>query len=156
MPKIIILSGIPGSGKSTWCNWYKTHNYNCLSLSRDEIRENSYYFPKPYTYTKENENRVTYQFNGFLQAAISLKRDIILDNTHASDYWLSKTLKELQEKAPNYQIYIKFFDISLWRAKWRVYWRYKKTGKHIPLKVLKDMHRSYKKINKKDYKDYIL
>ena len=38
MNKLIIMSGVAGSGKSTWANNYAQNNANTLVLSTDEIR----------------------------------------------------------------------------------------------------------------------
>lgn len=154
--KIIILSGIPGSGKSTWSEWYVNHNYAAAIVSRDEIRETK--FPQPYVYSKESESKVTELFNAQVDQLIAANWDIIIDNTNASHYWLLRTLKEMKSKTENktYNVYVKFFDISLWRALWRVRRRFKKTGKVVPKKVVKDMYKSYKKIDKFKYENHIL
>ena len=41
-PKLIILCGIPGSGKSTYAKTYMERNYNMIHLSSDEIRKELY------------------------------------------------------------------------------------------------------------------
>ena len=41
-PKLIILCGIPGSGKSTYAKTYTERNYNTIHLSSDEIRKELY------------------------------------------------------------------------------------------------------------------
>ena len=38
IPKLIMLCGIPGSGKSTYANDYVKHNDNVIHLSSDAIR----------------------------------------------------------------------------------------------------------------------
>lgn len=160
MPKIIILSGIPGSGKSTWARFHMTHNWNTAIVSRDCIRDN--HFPRPYTYSKANEKKVTEIFNAELEKLIDKGWDIIIDNTHATEYWLDVILKkiiDLHEEGKNtseYSVYIKFFDISLWRALYRVWRRKYKTGQVVPGYVVKSMYKTYKKINRLKYKIWTL
>jgi predicted kinase len=156
MLKIIILSGVPGSGKSTWANWYIKHNWNSAIVSRDDIREN--YFPHPYVYTGENEEKVTEIFDSQVTKLMDNGWEIILDNTHASDYWLNTTLNKCKALSfrNGYKVYIKFFDVPLWKAQWRVRRRFKKTGKVVPAHVVRNMHKSYKKIDKFKYADSVL
>lgn len=160
MPKVIILSGIPGSGKSTWSTWYVQHNWKSAIVSRDTIREN--YFTHPYIYTKTNEAKVTEIYIQQLTKLLSEGWDVIIDNTHAAQHWIEKTIKDVQrinaeyEQFYTYKIYVKFFDIWYWRARFRVWRRFKKTGKVVPKGVLKCMYNSYTQIKKEQFKEYIL
>ena len=37
-PRLIMLIGLPGSGKSTWAEKYVTENSNTVIISSDKIR----------------------------------------------------------------------------------------------------------------------
>lgn len=155
MPKVIILCGIPASGKSTWTkNHISNNSWTTKSISRDDIRDQ--FFDQPYIYTKGTEDLVTNIFNEQLNSYINTGYNIILDNTHARERYLDGQLKlileneEVQRK--EYSVYIKFFDVPLWKAYYRAIIRKIKTGKDVPLKVIRDMHRNYKKIDRNKYK----
>ena len=153
--KVIILSGIPGSGKSTWAtNYLKNNSWTARIVSRDDIREVG--FPVPYTYTRENEERVTITFNSLLKTYLSASLDVILDNTNCREGYIDEHIKSILVDFPNTRVYIKFFDVPLWKAAWRVWRRERNTGKVVPYEVVKAMHKNYKKINKQKYSKRIL
>jgi predicted kinase len=126
-------------------------NWKTAIVSRDTIRENS--FTQPYIYTKQNEQLMTDLFNRQITLLLNENWNIVLDNTHASQYWLAKQL-EATKHFDGYTTFIKFFDVPLWKALWRVWRRQRKTGKVVPKKVVKDMHKSYKKIDRQLFKLY--
>ena len=159
-PYILILSGIPCSGKSTFTN--KIINdlnnrdsygfYKAISISRDSIRKEL--FPEKYIYNKENEREVTYYFFNQLCLATKLNQNIIIDNTNCKETDILKFLNN--RLLEDYNKYIKFFDISLYKAYWRNIVRCYKTDKWIPFKAIKRMYYNYNKINKEKYAKYIL
>lgn len=153
-PKIIILCGIPASGKSTWTkNYIKNNSWSTYSVSRDDIRE---LLSQPYVYTKENENTVTRLFNNKLEHCISRGFDIVLDNCHCRERYLDGLLSSPILNLNTYNVYIKFFDIPLWKAYYRAIIRRMRTGKDVPLRVIRDMYKNYKKIDKTKYKNIAL
>lgn len=151
MKKAIILCGIPNSGKSTWAEEY-SHLHRSkmvVTMSRDKIRENSVYFEQPYFYTLYNETIVTNTFERELKFWINAKVDIIIDNTNCKEYYIdkAKTLLESNE----YKVYIKFFYVSLFKAKWREFWRRFRIHRSVPFKVINDMKKNFDKLDKKKY-----
>lgn len=153
MPNIIILSGIPCSGKSTFAK-IKEENYTYISLSRDEIREN--FFQEPYHYCNFNEKKVTEIFDKNLNILLTNDNNIIIDNTNCKDNYLFDLIRNIEKKYTEYNVYVVFFDISLIKAHFRNILRYIKTGKWIPIKVLNNFYKNYQKIDKDKYSKYIL
>lgn len=154
MKTLEILCGMPCSGKSTYCKTIPRHlnNYG-VSLSKDSIRERSYLFKQPYTYSKENEEKVTKEFDKQIDFWINECDNfhvIALDNTHCKESYIDNIIK----KYPKHTIKIKFFEISLLKGHYRNIIRYFNTGKWIPIKVMNTMYRNYNKINKKKYEKY--
>lgn len=97
MKKIIILAGIPCSGKSSWVNHYLFNDGLDITrvVSRDTIRE-SPMFAKPYYYSKENEDLVTDVFNTEFDAYLKAPniRCVILDNTHCREKYIDEIVKK--------------------------------------------------------------
>lgn len=158
---LIILSGIPCAGKSTWVEentlkFYDQHRCPIITISRDAIREAL--FGQNYKFSKQNEDAVTDEFYKQLGAAASFKSAIIIvDNTHCKETYIDKYLAIFRgmHETKKMKIYIKFFDIPLWKAYLRNIWRNFGTGKWIPPKVIKSMYRNYNKINRQKYKHLI-
>lgn len=158
-PTVTILCGIPTSGKSTYAQdeWRKSFEqrgfYHGLRLiSRDELRLKLY--GEKYKPSSEKEKYITTVFNDTLERTIMLKRDIILDNTHCKEAYLKEALKRFENSG--YIVYIKFFDLPLWKAFIRNWKRKLQTGKYIPWDVIKAMKKNYDKINKKNYDRYAI
>lgn len=148
-----ILSGIPCSGKSTFALQLKKIGYNIEYISRDAIRLEMYNGDyRKITFSPISEQMVTNIYNGRLRAAIEAKKNIILDNTHCRSSYLKEAIYSFA--GTNYKIYVKFFDIPVWKAYIRNVIRYIKERKWIPMKVLRAMDKNYKKINKNDYEQY--
>lgn len=159
MANVIILCGIPTSGKSTWATKltknapYDRDDFRSYYiLSRDQLRIDIY--GKNYKPTQEKEKFITGRFNSLLDKLIQYKRPIILDNTHCKESYLKEALKRFA--GTGYIVRIKFFDIPLWKAYYRNIKRYLMTGKWIPVKVIKQMKANYDKINKKTYEHLVL
>lgn len=144
MPKLIILQGIPNSGKSRWAE--ENESYNRAIVCRDEIRMELFNLRKynDYTFSKENEKKVTEQFNKEFDAYLSVGIDIILDNTNLKYHYLLLYIEKARAKG--YEVEFKKFPISLWKAQYRNIVRWITTGKYIPWKVMKDMQKNYKKL----------
>lgn len=148
MKTIRILVGIPCSGKSTY-TFNKCLYSNSCFVSRDYIRD----ILNLHQYTKESENKVTQIFNYLVDKALIEDIEvIILDNTHCKEKYIDNIISTYS----NYNIEVKFFDISLLKAHYRNIMRYFKTGKWIPIKVMSDMYKNYNKINKQKYAKYTI
>ena len=148
--QIIILCGIPCSGKSTFAK--QQYNFTTDIVSRDTIREKL--AGKFYKFSSRFEDLVTNNFNFTLKTLINdlTTEVIILDNTHCKEKYINEIIKKYSE----HNIKIKFFDISLWKAHHRNIIRYFKTGKWIPIKVINQMYKNYNKINKQKYEKYLV
>ena len=85
MGKLIILSGAPGSGKSTWAKNYAARHLGTIVVSRDEIRfsllkETDDYFAK--------EKLVFNTFCNRIVGELRFERDVIADASHLN--WASR------------------------------------------------------------------
>lgn len=133
MPEIIVLCGIPCSGKSSWVKTAQ-EILPYTVISRDTVRETA--FPQPYVYTNLTEWEVTkivdYKFDKYT----NWYRDIIIDNTHCKQSYLND---EIKRKPEGYTLRIIFFDCPLWKAYIRNVLRWILKGKWIPFEVIRNM-----------------
>lgn len=117
------------SGKSTFA---KQCGFPIISC--DEIRKEI-----------KNEKEV---WKLFYKSLNKWDKNICIDNTNCKIEYINSILKNLN---PNitWEVEIKRFDISLWKAHYRNVIRFLKTGKWIPLKVMNRMYKNYKNLWKK-------
>jgi len=159
---LIILSGIPCSGKSTWAQGMEQYLYMkyegipIITISKDAIRAAK--FGKDYKINPNSEKLVDTEFFKQLSVAASFREAVvIIDNTHCKEKFLDGYLTTfrsmfLKGKA---QIYIKFFEVPLWKAQWRNIIRWIRSGKYIPYGMMKILYRNYHRIDKTKYKHLI-
>ncbi len=151
MKTIVILVGIPCSGKSTWAQLNRA-DMKAYIVSRDDIRENEYFFIQPFKICKSNEDKVTELFDNIAIQALNAFDSIILDNTHCKESYIDNVIKKYSGE----NIVIKFFTIPLWKAHYRNIVRYILDGKYIPFKIINNMYKNYNKINKDKYKKWTM
>ena len=136
MPKCIILSGAPLSGKSTWAK-----KQGLPILSCDSIREDL--FGYPYQFKPEREKEVWERFYNQVYLQTS---DFIVDNTNCKESYINKIKENLTKDTDGWLVIIKQFEVSLWESYYRNVKRWLLTGKWIPFKVIKDMKKNYKNL----------
>ena len=145
-PEIIILSGIPCSGKTTYRHPLEEEGY--WVICRDDIRD--MYWGRDYKYNRDNENKVTEISNKSFFTAIRNNLDIIIDATHCKEVYIQEWIKR---KPSNYNLKVVFFDIPLWKAYIRNVLRWLNMGKWIPFQVIRDMKKNYDRIDKSKYQN---
>ena len=93
--KIIMLKGLPASGKSTWARARQEEGGNFLVISKDEIRK---MFGG---YKSKREKDVLRIRNELIRAGIQLKRNVIVDDTNLNpkhERYLRQLSRELGVK----------------------------------------------------------
>lgn len=147
--KLIIFSGIPCSGKTTYGKYLLT-NKNTILVSRDILREK--YFGPNYKFNKSKEKFITEKFDDIMDSCIenNLIQYVILDNTHCKEKYLDNLITIYGQV---FDIHIIFFEVNLRKAYLRNIIRFVKTGKWIPFGIIKNMYYNYSNINKNKYKN---
>ncbi len=141
-PTVIILVGLPASGKSTWRT---ANDGNSVVCSQDDLVEH-YADHQGLTYTeafrkadlKSFERQVKQQFAD----AIAANQNIILDRTNMSVKSRAIFLKMVPD---HYKKVAIVFDCDPVLLDYRLARRAKLTGKFIPPFVIRDMRRNYQK-----------
>jgi hypothetical protein len=143
MPKLLILVGIPYSGLEKYT---RNHKNEFEVLSREHIRNDMY--GKNCLITSYTEAGVDQRFKFRLQKAYFLNLNIILSNSNCKEEYIDQIRAECPA---NYDIEVKFFPVSLWKAYLLNYIRFLGGERYIPYKIMKLLKRSYDKINKTKY-----
>lgn len=132
--KILILIGIPASGKSTWSNDFIRKNPNYVRVNRDYFR-----------LMLRNEQMCETKIEGMISdlvtqtihTALSKKLNVIVDNTNLKVKYIYAIIDEFKHRADiDYQV----FDISLNKAIERDKNRQQSVGEE----VIKRMYNDYK------------
>lgn len=138
-PKCYIMCGPPCSGKSTYAR-----RYGLPIISCDKIRME--YFPDGiYRFDPKIEKEVWEVF--YLRLKLYHVTNFVIDNTNCKNAYIDKIIEELN---PGYEIYIKKFNVPLWKLYYRNIIRYLEQGKWIPFKVIKNMKKNFDKLKYKE------
>ena len=148
MATLIIMMGVPGSGKSTWTAAL-AEQYDATIVSRDDIRfsivaENEEYFSK--------ENEVFKTFTNTISWLLSQEVNVIADATHLNYGSRTKLLNALQTK-PTFTIVAhkdEKLEICLQRNENRM-----GTRAYVPESVIRRMFYSQEKPTADECDEYI-
>lgn len=148
---VLILCGIPTSGKSTFALHLAFPNPMWKIISRDLIRIDL--FGLKYKQNSKDEKTVTTMFNLQLNRYLFEGYNVILDNCHCKESYITE-LETLFKTYSYVEVKVKYFDISLIKAFYRNIVRYFRTKKWIPFKVIRAMKKNYDKINRANHKNF--
>ena len=139
MRTLILLSAIPGSGKSTWARRYKKEHRNTYIVASDEIRKELFGSEDCF----KNENLVWETFRKRLNEHVEDMSDltVIADATHLSNR-LRKMYYELTPKFDKH-VLVLFdipFEVSLYQNSMR--------KRKVPLEAMKRLKNEYERPSK--------
>jgi len=137
---LLILMGIPGSGKSTWI---KENQLELYSLSMDSLRI-MYETPNP-GITQKYNGRVANIFNEMLDSRMKVGSFTVIDNVHASEKYV-RAYEPICERY-GYKMRIVYLNVSLKEAIERNSFR--EEYKRVPEEVIEKM---YNQLNTNVYK----
>jgi predicted kinase len=76
--KVLILKGLPGSGKSAYAKELMNAEKNWIRVSRDNLREMLYFSG----FSREKEDRLVYYMKYIIVDLLREGHDVIVDNCH--------------------------------------------------------------------------
>ena len=103
--ELIILQGIPSSGKTTWAkNWVNEDSEHRVRFNRDDIRNmlGKYWVPS-------RESLINAMYESFLNQAMLEGYDIVLDNINLNQ----KTLAKIKETVEEFNKWISLSPVDL-------------------------------------------
>jgi predicted kinase len=107
MNKVIILRGLPASGKSTWAlDFVKTHSSKWKRINKDDLRamlDNK-------EWTEKNEKFICKIRDSLILLALKDNYSVIVDDTNFSPMHESRIRQLCKDKA---KVEVKFFDVPV-------------------------------------------
>lgn len=141
-PQIILLVGLPGSGKSTFTDNYRLKKHGMIASTDDIIEEKAKEMGLTYSqaFHKIDFKSVENQMKNNIRTAAKKGQNIIVDQTNMSN----KSRASKMDLVPkNYERYAIVFWPDIEVIKKRLEKRAKETGKVIPQKVIDSMLANY-------------
>ena len=133
MQKIIMLKGLPASGKSTWAKEKINENSNYIRINKDDIRESI-----TGKWTPKKEKIVISIRNSLIKAGISLGKNVIIDDTNLNPKH-EQSLKTLaQELGVEFEINDSFLKVPVEECVERDIKRDKSVGYKVIYKMYYD------------------
>ena len=78
MSRVLILKGLPGSGKSAYAKELMAKEKNWVRVSRDNLRDMLYFDG----FSREKEDRLVFYMKCIMVDLLKGGHDVIVDNTH--------------------------------------------------------------------------
>jgi predicted kinase len=130
--KILILIGIPASGKSTWSKEYVLRHNDYIRVNRDDFRD---MLKNSQLCENKIEDMITELVYTTIEASLAKKLNVIVDNTNLKAKYLDAIIERFKYQA---DIDFRIFDVSLQKAVERDNSRTKKVGEGVIKKMFKD------------------
>ncbi len=141
-PQIIVLIGLPGSGKSTFINNYRLNRHGIIASTDNIIEEKAKEMGLSYSeaFNKIDFSLIEKQMRDQIIKAGKLRKNIIIDQTNMSN----KSRQSKMNLVPSiYDRYAIVFSPDLNTLNKRLEKREKETGKKIPQNVIDSMRSNY-------------
>jgi predicted kinase len=144
---IIILIGIPASGKSTWTTTFLAENPNWVSISRDAFR----FALRNEPFLRGNgEKLITQLVNDAIKTSVDFGYNVIVDQTNVNPRYFKELLRYCNSIG---EVSFKVFDIDFDTAVERDRNRERSVGVHI----INKMYENFQEFKLTDtYKDVVL
>lgn len=135
MKKVIILKGLPASGKSTWAKNFVKNNKGYARVNKDDLRKMAH----NEIWSKTNERVIVEMRNAIVNHLLSINVNIIVDDTNfIKDHEEAITRIAQQWQA---DVEVKFFDVALEECLTR---NAARTGNDkVPENVIIDMYNKF-------------
>lgn len=145
---VIVLVGLPASGKSTYIDKY-LKDYTVISndhIIEEYAKKNDISYTKAYMELDRKDVQREYKNN--LLKAIKTSNKVVIDNTNMS---VKKRHSSLAHFGDEWKKTALVFEIDKKELRKRLDKRAKETGKVIPQQVITDMTRAYEKPTSKEF-----
>jgi predicted kinase len=133
MPKVILLKGLPASGKSTWAReQLRQFPGRYKRVNKDDLRD----MLDDGEWSEANEKFIVRARDGLILAALAARKDVIVDDTNLNPEHEQAIRKLVEGRA---DVEVRAFDIPVEEAIWRDHERARSVGE----RVIRDMHQRW-------------
>jgi predicted kinase len=139
-PKLLILVGPPGAGKSTFAKYLLRTEENWFRVCRDDLRLMQF---TQENLTEENEAKLTRLVDASVDTTLRLQTNVVLDATNTRKSYLMSYIEKFSHLA---DIEFKVFNVSKEELVQRCSDRHEATGKYIPKAVLESQITSMERL----------
>jgi len=129
--QILILIGVPASGKSTFARYFIRTEENWARLCRDDFRMMHFTWSNM---SPREESLITDMLDASVEALLKKRSNVLIDATHCRAEYLEHYIEKFNHLA---DISFKIFDTDTREVTERCEKRNKETGKFIPANVLR-------------------
>lgn len=140
--QILILVGVPGSGKSTFARYFIRTEENWMRLCRDDLRMMHLVSSD---LSPHEEGAITGILDASIDTLLRKKYNVLIDATHCRAEYLKHYIEKFNHMA---DISFKIFDIDAGEIAERCDKRYKETGKFIPEAVQRKYLKEFEALKK--------
>lgn len=138
MKQVILTSGIPASGKSTWSKEFVKTNTNFKRINKDSLRE----MIDP-AFSKENETLINKIQNQLIITFLKNGNSVIIDNTHVKKSYFNNIKTLLSSLKEKIELSEKVFHIELEEAIDRDNKREAKVGEDVIRKMFESFNKGW-------------
>ena len=153
---VFLLSGLPGSGKSSWC---KKNYPNLPVISRDIIRYTMGYTSRPYEkrlLSKFEEDKITKEEYKQILKLLRYKKDFIIDDTNLNPVFRKELIKRLNSYRRNGNGYLYGYLIVGVKLNTRLSTCLSRRDGQVPEEVVKQMWKKSQEISPKEFDQFII
>ena len=136
--KVIVLRGLPASGKSTWAKDFVARNPGSMRINKDDLR----LMMHDRSWSKDNERQVLLIRDAAIDMMLASGYNVIVDDTNFASHHISNIQKLASDMGADFEV--KDFDVSLSECLLRNRHR----ADQVPDKVIIDMYNKYVLPNK--------
>lgn len=129
-PRLLILIGAPGSGKSSFAKYFLRTEENWSRVCRDDFRAMQFEGTKA---SDRTEHLISYAIDACIERLLIKKSNVLIDATHCKKEYLQQYIDRFGHMA---DIEFKVFDVPVTELEERVKLRHELSGKYIPKDVL--------------------
>lgn len=104
--EVIIMHGIPASGKSTWAKQYVKDNTNYKRISRDDLR----HMFDGYQFNKDFEFTITKVSMQMLEQLLRDRYSVVIDNTNLRPSYIKDYMKVIRKVSKDIKVSLKSFE----------------------------------------------
>lgn len=141
-PQLLILVGVPGSGKSTFAKYFIRTEENWMRLCRDDFRMMHFTYSN---LSQQEEFLITDMLDASVDALLKKRCNVLIDATHCRAEYLNHYIEKFNCQA---DISFKVFEADARQIADRCEKRNKETGKYISASTQRNFLKDFEELKR--------